>query len=42
MLDHGAPSAEALLGRILSEAVPAKSEEALADDLAALAVRRIA
>jgi phosphoserine phosphatase RsbU/P len=42
MLDHGAPSAEALLGRILSEAVPAKGEEALADDLAALAVRRIA
>jgi phosphoserine phosphatase RsbU/P len=42
MLDRGAPSAEALLGRILSEAVPAKGEEPLADDLAALAVRRIA
>jgi sigma-B regulation protein RsbU (phosphoserine phosphatase) len=42
MLDHGAPSAEALLGRILTEAAPAKGEEALADDLAALAVRRIA
>src|SRR6266699_1274923 len=42
MLDHTAPSAEALLGRILTEAVPAKGEEALPDDLAALAVRRFA
>ncbi len=42
MLDHTAPSAEALLGRILTEAVPAKGEEALPDDLAALAVRRVA
>src|SRR6266568_5802435 len=42
MLDHTAPSAEALLGRILTEAVPAKGEEAMPDDLAALAVRRVA
>src|SRR5438034_1503184 len=42
MLDHTAPSAEALLGRILTEAAPAKGEEALRDDLAALAVRRVA
>jgi sigma-B regulation protein RsbU (phosphoserine phosphatase) len=42
MLDHDAPSAEALLGRILTKAAPAKGEEAPADDLAALAVRRIA
>jgi len=42
MLDHNAPSAEALLGRILTEAAPAKGEEALPDDLAALAVRRVA
>jgi phosphoserine phosphatase RsbU/P len=42
MLDHNAPSAEALLGRILTEAAPAKGEEPLPDDLAALAVRRIA
>src|SRR5881296_2186155 len=42
MLDHTAPSAEALLGRILTEAAPAKGEEALPDDLAALAVRRVA
>jgi phosphoserine phosphatase RsbU/P len=42
MLDHNAPSAEALLGRILTEAAPAKEEEPLPDDLAALAVRRIA
>src|SRR5213596_1939545 len=41
MLDHTAPSAEALLGRILTEAAPAKGEEALPDDLAALAVRRV-
>jgi len=42
MLDHNAPSAEALLGRILSQAAPAKGEGALSDDLAAVAVRRIA
>jgi len=42
MLDHNAPSAEALLGRILSQAAPAKAEGALSDDLAAVAVRRIA
>ena len=42
MLDHTAPSAEALLGRILTEAAPAKGEQALPDDVAALAVRRTA
>src|SRR5881628_715856 len=42
ILDHSAPSAEALLRRILTEAAPAKGEEALPDDLAALAVRRVA
>src|SRR5437867_8916623 len=42
MLDHTGPSDEALLGRILAEAAPAKGEEALPDDLAALAVRRVA
>jgi sigma-B regulation protein RsbU (phosphoserine phosphatase) len=42
MLDHDAPSAEALLGRILSQAVPANDDEALSDDLAAVAVRRTA
>src|SRR5437773_4717148 len=42
MLDHSAPSAEALLGRILEETAPSKAEEALPDDVAALAVRRTA
>lgn len=42
MLDHSAPSAETLLGRILAETVPFKAEEALPDDVAALAVRRTA
>src|SRR5437762_4881565 len=42
MLDHSAPSAEALLGRILEETAPSKAEEALPDDVTALAVRRTA
>jgi sigma-B regulation protein RsbU (phosphoserine phosphatase) len=42
MLDHCAPSAEALLGRILAEAAPSKAEETLPDDVTALAVRRTA
>jgi sigma-B regulation protein RsbU (phosphoserine phosphatase) len=42
ILDHSAPSAEALLGRILAETAPSKAEEALPDDVAALAVRRTA
>jgi sigma-B regulation protein RsbU (phosphoserine phosphatase) len=42
MLDHSAPSAEALLRRILTETAPSKGEEALPDDVAALAVRRTA
>jgi sigma-B regulation protein RsbU (phosphoserine phosphatase) len=42
MLDHSAPSAEALLGQILVETAPSKAEEALPDDVAALAVRRTA
>jgi len=42
MLDHSAPSAEALLRRILTETAPSKGEQALPDDLAALAVRRTA
>jgi sigma-B regulation protein RsbU (phosphoserine phosphatase) len=40
MLDHSAPSAEALLRRILTETAPSKGEQALPDDVAALAVRR--
>src|SRR6059058_5678840 len=39
MLDHSAPSAEALLRRILTETAPSKGEQALSDDVAALAVR---
>jgi len=42
MLDHSAPSAEALLRRILTETAPSKGEQALPDDVAALAVRRTA
>jgi phosphoserine phosphatase RsbU/P len=42
MLDHSAPSAEALLRRILTETAPSKGEPALPDDVAALAVRRTA
>lgn len=42
MLDHSAPSAEALLERILAETAPGEAEKALPDDVAALAVRRTA
>jgi phosphoserine phosphatase RsbU/P len=42
MLDHSAPSAETLLRRILTETAPSKGEQALPDDVAALAVRRTA
>ena len=42
MLDHSAPSAEALLRRILTETAPSKGEQALPDDVAALVVRRTA
>src|SRR6266478_3569709 len=42
ILDHSAPSAETLLGRILAETAPSKAGEALPDDVAALAVRRTA
>src|SRR5205809_426161 len=35
MLDHSAPSAEALLRRILTETAPSKGEQALPDDVAA-------
>jgi sigma-B regulation protein RsbU (phosphoserine phosphatase) len=42
MLDHSAPSAEALLRQILTETAPSKGEQALPDDVAALAVRRTA
>src|SRR5437773_4052321 len=42
MLDHSAPNAEALLMRILDQAVPDKGKDALPDDMAALAVRRVA
>src|SRR2546430_3459170 len=41
MLDHSAPSSEAMLGRILAEPTPAKGEKTLPDDVAALAVHRI-
>src|SRR6266511_2451007 len=34
MLDHSAPSAEALLRRILTETAPSKGEQALPDDVA--------
>jgi sigma-B regulation protein RsbU (phosphoserine phosphatase) len=42
MLDHSAPSAEALLRDILNQAVPENSNDSLPDDVAALAVRRTA
>src|SRR6266403_4488379 len=42
MLDHSAPNAEALLRGILNQAVPENGKDALPDDLAALAVRRMA
>jgi phosphoserine phosphatase RsbU/P len=42
MLDHSAPSAEALLKGILTQVAPDNAGEALPDDMAALAVRRAA
>jgi serine phosphatase RsbU (regulator of sigma subunit) len=42
MLDHSAPTAEALLKRILAQAAPNNAENTLSDDLTALAVRRMA
>ncbi len=42
MLDHSAPNAEALLRGILNQVVPENGKDALPDDLAALAVRRMA
>jgi len=40
MLDHAAPTAEALLKRVLTQAVPNNAENSLSDDMTALAVRR--
>src|SRR6266550_5729513 len=40
MLDHSAPSAEALLKGILTQVAPDNAGDALPDDMAALAVRR--
>ena len=42
MLDHSAPSAEALLKGILTQVAPDNARDALPDDMAALAVRRAA
>jgi sigma-B regulation protein RsbU (phosphoserine phosphatase) len=42
MLDHSAPSAEALLKGLLTQVAPDNARDALPDDLAALAVRRAA
>jgi phosphoserine phosphatase RsbU/P len=42
MLNHSAPSAEALLKGILTQAAPDNTGDALSDDMAALAVRRAA
>src|SRR5438477_828055 len=42
MLDRSAPNAEALLRGILNQAAPENGQDALPDDLAALAVRRTA
>ncbi len=42
MLDASAPNAEALLARLLNRAAPDHEEKAFTDDLAALAVRRMA
>ena len=42
MLDHSAPSAEALLRGILNQAAPENGKDALPDDMAAVAVRRMA
>jgi sigma-B regulation protein RsbU (phosphoserine phosphatase) len=40
ILDHSAPSAEALLKRILAQTAPDSTTQAAPDDLAAVAVRR--
>ncbi|HET6886831.1 MAG TPA: SpoIIE family protein phosphatase [Candidatus Udaeobacter sp.] len=42
MLDHSAPTAEALLKRILERIMPHNAEDSLSDDMTALAVRRMA
>jgi len=42
MIDRSAPSAEALLMSMMNQAMPAPSEHSLPDDVAALAVRRMA
>jgi sigma-B regulation protein RsbU (phosphoserine phosphatase) len=42
MLDYSAPSAEALLRGILNQAAPENGKNPLPDDMAALAVRRVA
>src|SRR5438132_2023323 len=42
MIDRSAPSAEALLMSMMNQAMPADSEHSLPDDVAALAVRRMA
>ena len=42
MLDHSAPTAEALLKRILERVMPNNAEDSLSDDMTALAVRRMA
>jgi len=42
MLDHSAPNAEALLRGILNQAAPENGKDALPDDMAAVAVRRMA
>ena len=39
-LDHSAPTAEALLKRIVAETIPENSEKTAPDDVAAIAVRR--
>jgi phosphoserine phosphatase RsbU/P len=41
MLDHSAPTAEALLTGILAQATPNNPEDSLSDDMTALAVRRV-
>jgi len=40
MIDPTAPSAEALLGRLLDQAAPSHAKTRLPDDVAAVAVRR--
>jgi len=40
MLDASAPNAEVLLARLLARAAPNPGQTTLADDLAAVAVRR--